>query len=68
MADVVRTYLVTNSSALFGSGRRIILTSAETAGSVVLLKVDGRPVRVLLTGTPLPGHGRVFAAELDYYL
>lgn len=63
MAHVVRTYLVTNPSALFGPGRRIEFRSSRPAGSLVPLQVDGRPVRALLTDTPL--NGRLFAAELQ---
>ncbi|MCX5182596.1 hypothetical protein [Streptomyces sp. NBC_00268] len=67
MADSVRTYLVINSGALFGPGRRIEFRSSCPAGSVVPLEVDGRPVRALLTDTPLGGG--VLAAELqDCYL
>ncbi|SEE82632.1 hypothetical protein SAMN05216483_6674 [Streptomyces sp. 2131.1] len=60
--DSVRTYLVINSGALFG-GRRVTFTSPAPAGSVVQLKVDGRPVRALLTDTPL--NGGLLAAELQ---
>jgi hypothetical protein len=69
MADVVRTYLVTNSSALFGPSARIVVRSSAPAGSVISGVFDGRPVHVLLTDTPLPAYGDVFAAELqDLYL
>lgn len=63
MADPARTYLVTNPSALFDSGRRIEFRSSRPAGSVVPLEVDGRPVRALLTDTPL--NGGLLAAELQ---
>ncbi|MGW7691234.1 hypothetical protein ACWGMA_20560 [Streptomyces asiaticus] len=67
MADSDRTYLVTNPDTLFDPGRRIIFRSSAPVGSVVPLKVDGRPVRALLTDTPLVGD--VLAAELqDLYL
>ncbi|MER6424094.1 hypothetical protein [Streptomyces sp. NPDC001137] len=62
MADVVRTYVVTNSRALFGA-RVIRFRSSAPAGSVVPLEVDGRPVRAFLTDTPLAGD--VLAAELQ---
>ncbi|MDR3081926.1 MAG: hypothetical protein LBV60_13555 [Streptomyces sp.] len=58
----VCTYLVINPGPLFGD-RRITFTSPASAGSVVPLEVDGRPVRVLLTDTPLAGG--VLAAELQ---
>ncbi|MFI7415294.1 hypothetical protein ACIBU0_42340 [Streptomyces sp. NPDC049627] len=58
----VRTYLVINPGPLFGD-RRITFTSRAPAGSVVSLEVDGRPVRALLTDTPLVGD--VLAAELQ---
>jgi hypothetical protein len=60
--DPVRTYLVINPGPLFGD-RRITFTSPAPAGSVVPLKVDGRPVRALLTDTPL--NGGILAAELQ---
>ncbi|QFG13334.1 hypothetical protein SEA_GILGAMESH_142 [Streptomyces phage Gilgamesh] len=62
-ARPVRTYLVTNPSVLFGSGRRIEFRSAAPAGSVVSLEVDGRPVRALLTDTPMTGD--LLGAELQ---
>ncbi|MGV9509365.1 hypothetical protein ACWDQZ_27570 [Streptomyces tendae] len=62
-ARPARTYLVTNSSVLFGPGRRIEFRSAAPAGSVVSLEVDGRPVRALLTDTPL--FGDLLGAELQ---
>ncbi|MFK0279484.1 hypothetical protein ACIQVL_03285 [Streptomyces sp. NPDC090499] len=66
MARPARTYLVTNSRALFGA-RVIRFRSSAPAGSIVPLKVDGRPVRALLTDTPLVGD--VLVAELqDVYL
>ena len=63
MADVVRTYMVTNSSALFGPGRRIKFRSSAAPGTIVPLDVDGRPVRALLTDTSLVGD--VLVAELQ---
>ncbi|MFF8399874.1 hypothetical protein [Streptomyces sp. NPDC016172] len=67
-ARPTRTYVVTNPSALFGA-RHITFTSSAPAGSVVRLDVDGRPVRALLTDTPLPGYRNVLGAELqDCYL
>ncbi|MCG8971817.1 hypothetical protein [Streptomyces sp. CL12-4] len=60
----VRTYIVTNASAIFGPGRRIEFRSSAPAGSVVPLNVDGRRVRALLTDTPLDGRRRV--AELQF--
>ncbi|GAA5070654.1 hypothetical protein [Streptomyces similanensis] len=69
MAAVVRTYLITNASALFGEGARIRIYSAAPAGFVVRRVIGGRPVAVLLTDSPLPGHGNVLIAELqDCYL
>ncbi|MGW2938552.1 hypothetical protein ACWDA7_43850 [Streptomyces sp. NPDC001156] len=65
MADVARTYLVTNSRPLFGPGARIVFRNSAPADSVVLRVIDGRPIRVLLTDTPLPEYGKVFAAELQ---
>ncbi|MFI8206648.1 hypothetical protein [Streptomyces sp. NPDC085937] len=66
MAHIARTYLVTNPTALFGPGRRITFRSAAPAGSVVSLKVDGRPVRVLLTDTPLTGGRRAAELRISY--
>ncbi|WP_409473540.1 hypothetical protein [Streptomyces sp. HC307] len=57
-----RTYLVTNSGPLFGA-RRITFRSSAPAGAVVRLDFDGRPVRALLTDTPL--NGGLLAAELE---
>ncbi|MET8717406.1 hypothetical protein ABZV52_30020 [Streptomyces sp. NPDC004735] len=51
----VRTYVVTNPSVLFTPGRVIRFRSTAPVGAVVCAKVDGRPVRVLLTGDPLTG-------------
>lgn len=62
MADV-RTYLVTNPSALFEAGRRIKFTSAAPAGSITRIKIDGRAVSVLLDDYRVGGH--YFAAELQ---
>ncbi|MFD7501575.1 hypothetical protein [Streptomyces sp. NPDC059850] len=63
MADrPVRTYLVINPGPLFGA-RRITFRSSAPAGHVVDVNVDGRPVRALLTDTPL--NGGVLAAELE---
>ncbi|MFE6639545.1 hypothetical protein ACFVFT_38475 [Streptomyces tendae] len=62
-AHPVRTYLVTNPSVLLGPGRRIEFRSTAPAGSVVSLEVDGRPVRALLTDTPLSGD--LLGAELQ---
>ncbi|MGW2550053.1 hypothetical protein [Streptomyces sp. NPDC001635] len=62
-ATPVRRYLITNPSALFGGGTVIPFSHAAPVGSVVALRVDGRPVRVLLTDTPLAGG--VFGAELQ---
>ncbi|MFE2181398.1 hypothetical protein [Streptomyces sp. NPDC059455] len=65
--DSPRTYLVIIPGALFGPGRRIVFRSSRPVGSVVSGVVDGRPVRVLLTDTPL--NGGLFVAELqDLYL
>ncbi|MFI9772224.1 hypothetical protein ACIHJG_35980 [Streptomyces sp. NPDC052415] len=63
MAAIVRTYLVTNPSAMFGPGRRITFRNSAPAGSVVRIDVDGRPARALLTDTVLAGGLR--AAELQ---
>ncbi|MER6109306.1 hypothetical protein [Streptomyces hirsutus] len=57
-----RAYLVTNPGPMFGV-RRIEFRHTAPAGSVVPLEVDGRPVRVLLTDTPL--NGGLLAAELQ---
>ncbi|MGI5142618.1 MULTISPECIES: hypothetical protein [unclassified Streptomyces] len=65
MTGPVRTYLVTNSSELFGPCARVIIRSSAPAGSVIDRVVDGRPVCVLLTDNPLPAYGNVFAAELQ---
>ncbi|MFD5856107.1 hypothetical protein [Streptomyces chartreusis] len=62
MADVVRTYLVTNPGPLLGAGR-ITFRSTAPAGSVVVLKFDCLPVDVLLTDTRL--NSGMFAAELQ---
>ncbi|MFE7941978.1 hypothetical protein ACFU46_32165 [Streptomyces griseoincarnatus] len=66
MAHVARTYLVTNPTALFGPGRRITFRSSAPAGSVVFLEVDGRPVRVLLTDTPMTGGRRAAELQITY--
>lgn len=63
MADSVSTYLMTNSSALFGPGRRIKFRSSAGPDTVVPLKVDGRSVRALLTDTPFVGD--VLVAQLQ---
>ena len=63
MAATVRIYMIINSSALFGPDRRIKFRSSAAPGTVVPLKVDGRPVRALLTDTPLDGN--VLVAELQ---
>ncbi|MGW4087041.1 hypothetical protein ACWEGS_28815 [Streptomyces sp. NPDC004822] len=66
MADIVRTYLVIGPQ-FDDSG--VPFPSAAPAGSVVTHEVDGRRIRVLLTDTPLPGHGNVYVAEAqDGYL
>ncbi|MFC9280896.1 hypothetical protein [Streptomyces collinus] len=57
-----RTYLVINPGPLFGA-RRITFRSSAPAGAVVLVDVDGRPVRALLTDTRL--NGGLLAAELQ---
>ncbi|MFE1206408.1 hypothetical protein ACFW5V_32495 [Streptomyces sp. NPDC058762] len=54
---------MTNPGALFGPGRRIVFRSAAPAGSVIRIEVDGRPVRALLTDTPLAGD--LLGAELQ---
>ncbi|WP_371605021.1 hypothetical protein OG345_42140 (plasmid) [Streptomyces sp. NBC_01220] len=51
----VRTYVVSNPSVLFEPDRVISFPSAAPVGSVVQGKVDGRPVRALLTDDPLNG-------------
>ncbi|MFG2408820.1 hypothetical protein ACGFR8_31640 [Streptomyces brevispora] len=58
----VRTYVVTNPSVLSTPGRVIRFRSAAPVGAVVRAKVDGRPVRVLLTDDPL--NGGCFGATL----
>ncbi|MEU9355067.1 hypothetical protein AB0D65_29735 [Streptomyces griseoloalbus] len=63
MTRPARTYLVTNPSVLFAPGRRIVFRHAAPAGSVVRFEVDGRPVRALLTDTPLTGD--LLGAELQ---
>ncbi|MBZ6253549.1 hypothetical protein KVH27_34945 [Streptomyces olivaceus] len=63
MTRPARAYLVTNPGALFGPGRRIVFRSAAPAGSVVHLRVDGRPVRALLTTDPVTGD--LLSAELQ---
>ncbi|MFF8478538.1 hypothetical protein [Streptomyces sp. NPDC015414] len=68
MAHPTRTYLVTNPDALFHPDERITFHGAAPAGTVVRHLVAGRLVRVLLTGTPLPGRGDVLAADLQAYL
>ncbi|MEU1592711.1 hypothetical protein ABZ468_07590 [Streptomyces sp. NPDC005708] len=63
MTTPVRRYLISNPSPAFGHGRRITFQSAAPAGSVVRVRVDGRPVRVHLTDTPL--YGGLYAAEVE---
>lgn len=62
-ANPIRTYVVTNPSALFAPGCRIVFDSSRPAGSIVPREIDGRPVRVLLTGIPLDSG--VLGAELQ---
>ncbi|MFG2761629.1 hypothetical protein [Streptomyces wuyuanensis] len=62
-----RVYQVNNVSALFESGTVIEFPHDAPAGSIVTHVVDGRPVRVLLTDTPLSG-GRYAAEFVDCYL
>ncbi|MFB8120571.1 hypothetical protein ACFQ6U_14025 [Streptomyces sp. NPDC056465] len=60
-----RTYLVINEEGEDPTPFRHV----APAGAVVTVRVDGRPARVKLTDTPLPGRGNVFGAELlDRYL
>ncbi|MGI5517982.1 hypothetical protein [Streptomyces sp. CA-106131] len=69
MTEPARTYLVINAGPVFGPGARVVIYSSAPAGSIVDHVVDGHPVRVLLTDTPLPAYGNAFAAELqDCYL
>ncbi|WP_328491245.1 hypothetical protein [Streptomyces zaomyceticus] len=63
MALPVRTYQVTNPTALFGPGARIEFASDRPAGETVTITFGGRRVRALLTDMPLT-RGR-YAAELE---
>ncbi|MFJ7004206.1 hypothetical protein ACIQU7_23930 [Streptomyces albidoflavus] len=56
-----RRYRIVNPGVLFAPDRRVDFTHAAPLGSVVLLRVDGRPVTVLLAGYPVGGR---LAAEL----
>ncbi|MGW0033020.1 hypothetical protein ACWDXD_24790 [Streptomyces sp. NPDC003314] len=62
----VRTYLVTNPTALFEPGRRIEFRSSRPAGTVVTGMVDGRRVRARLTDTPLDGNRFAAVLEVTY--
>ncbi|MFF8789168.1 hypothetical protein [Streptomyces sp. NPDC015125] len=66
MADrPIRTYLVINPGPLFGT-RRITFRSSAPAGHVIDVDVDGRPVRALLTDTPLDGDLLAAEREITY--
>ncbi|MER7666583.1 MULTISPECIES: hypothetical protein [unclassified Streptomyces] len=63
----VRTYRLTNPRALGDSERRIPVPGAAPIGSITTTVIDGRPKRVLLTGTRLVG-GVLVAELVDAYL
>ncbi|MGW7090025.1 hypothetical protein ACWGH2_41950 [Streptomyces sp. NPDC054871] len=56
-----RTYVISNASVL-GAGRLRPFRHTAPVGSIVVLRIGGRPMRVLLTGTPL--NGSLLRAEL----
>ncbi|MCX4976493.1 hypothetical protein [Streptomyces sp. NBC_00620] len=65
-ANPVHTYLVTNPSTLFDPKRVIEFESSAPIGSVREVEIDGRPVRILLTGIPLNGGLRGAELQVTY--